>query len=189
MRTGHPYPVRLALRDVEPVLGRHPGLAQPAQERSLARVRRAERPAATPVTTSLALHDAVAERGGGPCHEGVEHVVHRPRRPPRPRSDVTPRSAIPHGTMCPNMARSEVTLRATPCSVRRRPGPTRMVRTPMAAIFRGSGPSASTQTPGYSSTLLAPGSPRSARVSITTCSRRCTCAGPEVGSSGTVTIG
>ena len=91
--------------------------------------------------------------------------------------------------MWPNIAKSVVTLRATPCSVRRRSGPTRFVRTPMAAILRGLGPSASTQTPGYSPTLLAPGRPRSASVSITTCSRRWTCAGPEDGSSGTVTIG
>ena len=45
---------------------------------------------------------------------------------PSAASEVTPRSAIPHGTMWPNMARSVVTLRATPCSVRRRPGPTRL---------------------------------------------------------------
>ena len=111
------------------------------------------------------------------------------RRRPRPRSEVTPRSAMPHGTMCPNMARSEVTLRATPCRVRRRPGPTRMVRTPMAAIFRGSGPSASTQTPGYSSTLPAPGSPRSASASMTSAPGDARARAPDAGSSGTVTIG
>ena len=43
---------------------------------------------------------------------------------------------MPHGTMWPNMARSGVTLSATPWSVRRRPGPLRSVRTPTAAILR-----------------------------------------------------
>ena len=69
---------------------------------------------------------------------------------PSAAREVTPRSAIPQGTMWPNMPRSVVTLSATPCSVRRRPGPTRRVRTPMAATLRGFGPSASSQTPGYS---------------------------------------
>ena len=55
----------------------------------------------------------------------------------------------------------------------------------MAAIFLGLGPSPSIQTPGYASTLVAPGSPRSASVAITICSRRCTWAGPDAGSSGT----
>ena len=55
---------------------------------------------------------------------------------PSAASEVTPRSAMPHGTMCPNMARSGLTLSATPWRVRRRPEPVRSVRTPTAAILR-----------------------------------------------------
>ena len=51
-------------------------------------------------------------------------------------------------------AMSVVTLRANPCIVRPRAS-----RTPIAAILRGFGPSASTHTPGYSASRPAPGTP------------------------------
>ena len=69
---------------------------------------------------------------------------------PSAASEVTGLSAIPHGTMWPNIERSVWTLRANPWVVRPRD-----VRTPMAQILRGpaSGPGAvasrPTQTPGY----------------------------------------
>ena len=103
---------------------------------------------------------------------------------PSAASEVTPRSAMPHGTMWPNMARSVVTFSATPWSVRRRPGPVRRVRTPMAAILRASDRPRVQPHPGYSSSLVAPVRPRSASVSMTTCSSRCTCAGPCCGVVG-----
>ena len=62
---------------------------------------------------------------------------------PSAASDVTGLSAMPHGTMWPNIARSVVTLRAKPCIVR-----PRLSFTPMAAILRGWAPSGSTHTPG-----------------------------------------
>ena len=55
---------------------------------------------------------------------------------PSSASDVTGRSAMPHGTMCSRKyAMSVATLRANPCIVR-----PRLRRTPMAQIFRGFGP-------------------------------------------------
>ena len=51
-------------------------------------------------------------------------------RRPSACSEVTGRSAIPHGTMWPNMARSQWTLSAKPWVVRPRD-----VRTPTAAIL------------------------------------------------------
>ena len=67
---------------------------------------------------------------------------------PSAASDVMGWSAIPHGTMWSNMARSVVTLRPKPWVVR-----PRAVRTPMAAILRGpSGP-----TPGASGSIHTPG--------------------------------
>ena len=103
---------------------------------------------------------------GGPCAtKASTTVVHRRRRGPRPPATSRPRSAIPHGTMWPNIARSVVTLRATPCSVRRRPGPTRMVRTPMAAILRGVGPLRVDPDAGVLvRRCVQPGRPRSASV-------------------------
>ena len=138
---GHAHPLRLALPDVEAVLGRHAGLAQTPQQRALDR--------------ADAIHQM---QGGGPRHD--VDPLHLPRRRkqrrpappsasttsstdtsmPSAASDVTPRSAIPHGTMWSNIERSVVTLMATPCRVRRRPGPTRLARTPMAAILRGRSP-------------------------------------------------
>ncbi len=59
---------------------------------------------------------------------------------PSAASDVTALSAMPHGTMWSNIDRSGSTLRAKPCIVRRRPGATRLARTPMAAILRGRSP-------------------------------------------------
>ena len=103
---------------------------------------------------------------------------------PSARSEVTPRSAMPHGTMWPNMARSVLTLSATPWRVRRRPGPVRSVRMPTAAILRACGPPASSQTPGYSPSLVAPCRPRSANVAMTTRSKRCTCVGTGGGVVG-----
>ena len=62
---------------------------------------------------------------------------------PSAASEVTALSGMPHGTMCPNIARSGWTLSARPCKVR-----PRLMRTPMAAILRGVGPSAPSHTPG-----------------------------------------
>ena len=87
-------------------------------------------------------------------------------RPPRPWStvDALGRAARSRpGRRCRRARcgrtcdRSQATLRATPCSVRRAPGSRRTVRTPMAAILRGVGPSASIQTPGYSRHRGGPG--------------------------------
>ena len=100
----------------------------------------------------------------------------RPRRivavTPSSRSDVTGRSAMPHATMCWRMyVRSVATLRAKPCIVR-----PSLSRTPMAQILRGSAPSASTHTPGYSASRPA-STPKAASVSMTSCSTLRTCCG------------
>ena len=118
------------------------------------------------------------------------HGLHRRRRCPRLRSDVTPRSAMPHGTMWPNMARSVVTLSATPWSVRRRPGPARRVRTPMAAILRACRPPASSHTPGILVLARRPGQAEvGQRVRSPPARGDARAPDPRPGSSGTVTIG
>ena len=62
---------------------------------------------------------------------------------PSEASEVTGLSAMPHGTMWPNIAMSGATLRAKPCIDR-----PRVRRTPMAAILRGWSDSGATHTPG-----------------------------------------
>ena len=79
--------------------------------------------------------------------------------------DVTAASAIPHGTMCSNMARSGSTLRAKPWIER-----PRETRTPTAAILRGRGPPAIHPYAGLAVKAAGPGRPRSPRASMTTCS-------------------
>ena len=104
---GHPHPVRLALPDVEAVLGRHPGLAQAAEQRTLPRAptRRADRP------------DPASRRGARRCPSpnaataratNASTTTSMETSIPSAASDVTPRSAMPQGTMWPNMARSVV---------------------------------------------------------------------------------
>ena len=84
---------------------------------------------------------------------------------PSAASEVTPRSAIPHGTMWSNIARSVVTLRATPCTVRRRPGPDRARPARRWRRSCGAAPPPSRPTRrGTRRRRSHPGSPRSASV-------------------------
>ena len=84
---------------------------------------------------------------------------------PSAASDVTPYSLIPQGTIRAKWSRSGATLRAKPCMVR-----LRVSFTPMAATFRGRGPSGSTQTPGYRPRRPTSSRPRSRQVAMTTSS-------------------
>ena len=104
---------------------RHP--VPDAGDRAPAR-RAAVAPSVTRWTSSVGTPDAA---GGGDHASTASAMV---TSTPFGRSEVTGLSAIPHGTMWSNMARSVVTLRANPWVVRPRD-----VRTPMAAIFRGPG--------------------------------------------------
>jgi hypothetical protein len=90
---------------------------------------------------------------------------------PSSASEVTGLPAMPQATMCSRMyVRSVVMLSANPCIVRPRAS-----RTPIAAIFRGSGPSTSTHTPGYWSSRPAPVTPSSVSASMRSCSTERTC--------------
>ena len=84
---------------------------------------------------------------------------------PSAASEVTPLSAMPHGTMWPNIAMSGSTLSAKPCIDRPRES-----FTPTAQIFRGASDSGATHTPGNPGTRPVSVSPRSASTSITSCS-------------------
>ena len=75
---------------------------------------------------------------------------------PSARSDVTDRSAMPHGTMWENIARSASTFSAKPCIVRPRD-----TRTPTAQILRGEAPAGVDPHPGRT---LHPSGPRQAEV-------------------------
>ncbi len=63
---------------------------------------------------------------------------------PSAATDVTALSAIPHGTIRSNHGDVGVDVERQPCTAT----VPRVTRTPMAQIFRGVGPSASTHTPG-----------------------------------------
>src|SRR5829696_2345526 len=89
------------------------------------------------------------------------------RRPSSADSDVTPASAMPHGTIRSNAVRSASQLSAKPCSVT-----PRWTRTPMAAILRSgprsSAPSHTADRPG----TRPPRTPMSVTTVIRACSRR-----------------
>ena len=87
----------------------------------------------------------VAHRVGHPGPRRRRRVT---RRPSSAVSDVTPASAMPHGTIAENAARSQSQFSANPCSV-----VARATRMPMAAILRaGRALSAGTHTPERPST-------------------------------------
>ena len=77
------------------------------------------------------LPAAAAPSLGGEASDGVDDLAHRRRRTPSAASEVTALSAMPHGTMRSNNARSGSTLRAKPCIER-----PLLTRTPMAQILR-----------------------------------------------------
>src|SRR5271170_4972333 len=70
---GHPHPVRLALPDVEPLLGYHPRLAQPAQERAL-RLRRCTQQIGGALDDVVAIEAVRTEGRSGARHERVDHL-------------------------------------------------------------------------------------------------------------------
>ena len=185
-----PHPVRLALRDVEarprapprPGAGAAAAVARPRAERGRSARRARSRRRGAPRRRRRTRRRPGPRRRRRPSSIGTST--------PSARSEVTPRSAMPHGTMWPNMARSEVDVErdAVQGAAAARADPHRphadggdLARVGSVGVDPDAGVLVRRS--------LAPGSPRSASVSITTCSRRCTCAGPDDGSSGTVTIG
>ena len=93
-------------------------------------------------STPEAPHTATARSTSASTVSAIESAC------PDAASDVTGRSLMPHGTIWANIERSQSTFRATPWSVRRRPSPTRTVRTPTAATLAGSAEPGSSQMPG-----------------------------------------
>ena len=191
MRDRDPQPVRLArARCRGPASG-----ATPAWRRRRSSGRSAasadDADPAGPVTTSWRSAPVGRQRRDGPRRRRRRRTSAIVTVDALGGSEVTARSAMPARARCARTWRGRrSTLSATPCSVRRRPGATRTRAHPDGGDLPRARPVGARPTPpGSRRAPLAPGSPRSASVSITTCSRRWTWPGPAAGSSGTVTIG
>ena len=144
-----------------------------------------------PVTHVVSLdRRPVPEHRGGP---GTRASTTPPSATSTPSaaSDVTPRSAMPHGTMCPNMPRSVVDIEGDAVQRTAAPRGDPHVRTPMAAILRGVGPVRVRSTrPGTRPALAAPGKPTSRqRVDDELARRGAHARARPPGAVGTVTIG
>ena len=134
---------------------------------------------AGPVTTSARSACPSPNRADRARRQRIDDVVHRPRRCPRPRSDVTPRPRS-RTARCGRTSRGRGHVEGD--AVQGAPAPRRHPLGPHAdrGDLAGALPAASTQTPGNPSSGAAPGQAEvGERRRSPARSSRWTCAAPE----------
>ena len=169
-----------------PAGARAPGTGRPAtgairrRRATAARALGSDRQATSWRSTGRAQRPSAPRR---PAHDGVDDLGHG-RLEPSAASDVTGLSAMPHGTMWSNMARSGSTLRAKPCIERPRVDP----HADGADLPRPAGarPGVDPDARVAASRPTPPGQAEVARASMTSCSTACTWPGRRSGPIGTV---